>query len=181
VTHQRILRQLAALFCLLAASASSLLAQATYAQARIDIGLVVSDLDRSVAFYENALGMQRAYSFNVDTAFARESGLTAGAPLHAVAMKLTDEEGTPVLKLVRVGAPEAYRPRFIDEQSGIRYLTVFVTALAPVLERLERHQVPVLGRGPVQMSNGESFALVQDPDGVFVELIGPMRAQRAAP
>lgn len=172
--NRRILQQLLAVLCLLAASASSLFAQATYAQSRIDIGLVVSDLERSVAFYEDALGMQRAYSFNVDTAFARESGLTAGAPLHAVAMKLTDEEGAPVLKLVRVGAPEANRPRFIDEQSGIRYLTIFVTALAPVLERLEQHQIPVLGDGPVQMSNGQSFALVQDPDGVFIELIGPM-------
>ncbi len=172
----RILQQVLIILLLLAASAPSLLAQAIYSQGRIDIGLVVSDLEQSVAFYENALGMQRAYSFNVDSAFARRSGLTAGAPLHAVALKLTTDDDAPVLKLVRTGEPDTYRPHFINEQSGVRYLTVFVTALEPVLERLKQHNVPVLGDGPVQLSDGQSFALVQDPDGVFVELIGPMRA-----
>jgi catechol 2,3-dioxygenase-like lactoylglutathione lyase family enzyme len=176
--NQRIL-QLLVVLLLATASAGSLLAQATYSQGRIDIGLVVADLDRSVAFYEQALGMQRAYGFNVDSAFARRGGLTAGPGLNVVAMKLGDYEGAPVLKLVRTGTPMIHRPRVITDQSGVRYLTVFVTAMAPLLERLARHQVPVLGEGPVQMGNGETFALVQDPDGVFIELIGPMHA--AAP
>ena len=176
---QQLLQSALLLLCLLSASAQSLFAQAMYSQGRIDIGLVVSDLDRSVAFYENALGLQRAYSFDVDTAFARESGLTAGAPLHAVAMKLRDEEDAPVLKLVRVGEPAIQKPRFISDRSGVRYLTVFVTELRPLLERLKHHNVPVLGDGPVQLSNGQSFALVQDPDGVFIELIGPMRASNS--
>lgn len=176
MNNRKVLQQSLLLLFLLAVSGQSLLAQATYAQGRIDIGLVVSNLDRALAFYEQALGMQRAYSFDVDTAFARKSGLTAGAPLHAVAMRLTTDDKAPVLKLVRSGDPDTYQPNFINNQSGVRYLTVFVRAVAPIMERLKHHDVAVLGDGPVPLSNGQFLALVQDPDGVFVELIGPMHA-----
>ena len=37
----------------------------SYSASRIDIGLIVSDLDRAASFYEGALGLQRAYSFDV--------------------------------------------------------------------------------------------------------------------
>ena len=56
----------------------------------------------------------------------------------------------------------------------MRYLTINVTDLTPLLERLRQFQVPVLADGPVQMGNGQYLALVQDPDGVFIELIGPI-------
>ncbi len=181
MTNRQILHPMLWVLFLLTASAPSLLAQALYAEGRIDIGLVVADLDQSVAFYENALGLQRAYTIDVDSSFARRAGLTEGAPLHAVAMKLRNEENAPVLKLVRVGAPDTKRARFIHEQAGVRYLTLFVTALEPVLERLKRHRIPVLGEGPVLLPNGQFFALVQDPDGVFVELIGPMQASSGSP
>ena len=149
-------------------------AEISYSASRIDIGLVVSDLDDAVAFYEGALGLQRAYSFDVPAEFAREAGLTSGDPLHAVALKLTGDPDAPVLKLVQTGEPEVNRPEFITDRSGVRYLTVNVAALAPLLERLQERGVVVLGNGPVQMGNGQHLALVQDPDGVFIELIGPM-------
>lgn len=151
----------------------------TYSDARIDLGLIVQDVDRAVAFYEGALGLKRAYGFEVDAGFATEAGLTVGHPLHVIALRLTDAADAPILKLVRTGEPEADRPRFITDRSGVRYLTVNVTALGPLLERLRQHDVPVLASGPVLMGNGQHLALVQDPDGVFIELIGPMEAAEA--
>jgi len=176
---RRSLRSASLLLCLLASSVQILSAQGTFAQSRIDIGLVVSDLERSVSFYQDVLGLQRAYSFDVPTDFARKAGLTAGAPLHAVALRLTDDADAPVLKLVQTGQPTVSRPEFITDQSGVRYLTVNLTALEPVLERLKQHNIRVLGSGPVTMNDRQSLALVQDPDGVFLELIGPMRASPA--
>jgi catechol 2,3-dioxygenase-like lactoylglutathione lyase family enzyme len=167
--------QVAVSLALLAAGlASAAGAQTPYARAHIDVGLVVADLHRSIAFYEQALGMERAYSFDVDGAQARRLGLTDGAPFHAVAFRLVDAVDAPVLKLVRAGTPEVNRPEFIDRQSGLRYLTVFVRALDPVLERLRVHDVPILGESPVQLRPGQYLVLVQDPDGAFIELIGPM-------
>ena len=148
----------------------------SYSDARIDLGLIVRDVDRAVAFYKGALGLKRAYGFEVDADFATEAGLTDGHPLNVVALRLTDAADAPILKLVRTGEPEADRPRFITDRSGVRYLTVNVTALGPLLERLRQHEVPVLANGPVLMGNGQHLALVQDPDGVFIELIGPMEA-----
>lgn len=151
----------------------------TYSHARIDLGLIVQDVDRALTFYEGALGLKRAYGFEVGGDFAKQAGLTEGDPLHVVALRLTDHPDAPILKLVRTGEPAADRPRFITDRSGVRYLTINVTALAPLLERLQMFQVPVLGDGPVRMGNGEYLALAQDPDGVFIELIGPMTAPAA--
>lgn len=178
MTKHRYFRWMPLLLCLILGSAGGVAAQAqgTYSQSRIDIGLVVSDLEKSVAFYQEVLGLQRAYSFDVATDFAREAGLTAGPPLHAVALKLTADRDAPVLKLVQTGTPKVSRPKYITDQSGVRYLTVNLTALGPVLERLKQHNIPVLGNGPVRMNDRQSLALVQDPDGVFLELIGPMQA-----
>ena len=150
-----------------------------YSDARIDIGLVVADLERAIAFYEGALGLRRAYSFEVASEFARDAGLTAGPPLEVVAFKLSDSPDAPVLKLVRTGEPQPYRPAHITDQSGVRYLTIFVTEMGGLLQRLQSNGVPILGKGPVAMSDGQTLALVQDPDGLFIELIGPMGA--AAP
>ncbi len=145
-----------------------------YSHYRIDLGLIVRDVEQSLAFYEGALGLKRAYGFEVGGDFARESGLTAGHPLNVVALRLTDDGDAPILKLVRTGDPAADRPQYITDRSGVRYLTINVTDLAPLLERLRQFQVPVLADGPVRMGNGQYLALVQDPDGVFIELIGPI-------
>ena len=151
----------------------------TYSDSRIDLGLVVRDVEQALAFYEGALGLKRAYGFEVAGDFAREAGLTEGHPLQVVALRLTDAADAPILKLVRTGSPEADRPRFITDRSGVRYLTVNVTALAPLLQRLREHDVPVLANGPVLMGNGQHLALVQDPDGLFIELFGPMESPSA--
>ena len=167
--------------CVLAFSAPVAYGQQPYASPTIDIGLVVSDLDASVAFYEEALGMQQVSTFSVDSTQARQTGLTDGAPFHAVVMKLGEGDGASALKLVRVGEPERSRPAFIDERSGIRYITLQVVALRPMLERLQQHDVAVLGDAPVPLGGESYFALVQDPDGVFIELIGPLDAARTSP
>lgn len=151
----------------------------SYSNARIDVAVIVRDVDAALAFYEGALGLKRAYGFEVGADFATEAGLTDGHALQVVALRLTDAADAPILKLVRTGEPELDRPGFITDRSGVRYLTVNVTALAPLLERLRQHNVPVLANGPVRMGDGQHLALVQDPDGLFIELIGPMEAAAA--
>lgn len=41
------------------------------------------------------------------------------------------------------------------------------------LERLKRAGVPLLGDTPVDLGGGSWLAAVKDPDGNFIELIGP--------
>lgn len=166
------------LACLLVLCSSPASAQLPFSSSNIDIGLVVADLDSSVVFYEKTLGMTRVSTFSVDSTLARKTGLTSGEPFSAVVMKLENTDDAPALKLVSVGTPTRDKHRFIHHQAGVRYLTLQVAELGPILQRLRRHGVPVLGDAPVSLGSGSFFVLVQDPDGVFVELIGPMERIR---
>jgi hypothetical protein len=56
----------------------------------------------------------------------------------------------------------------------MRYVTLHVTSLKPFLQRFKDNKVPLLGETPIPIGGGRHFALVQDPDGIFVELIGPL-------
>jgi catechol-2,3-dioxygenase len=56
----------------------------------------------------------------------------------------------------------------------MQYITLMVKSLAPFLERLEHNKIPLLGETPTPLSETLSFVLIQDPDGNFIELIGPL-------
>lgn len=169
-------RTLAILGLALALSAGASPAQQVYSSPVIDIGLIVTDLDASLDFYQNVLGMKRVGSFSVEGPMAGRLGLTDSVPFQAVMLKLHDAPQAPALKLVTAGKPDRSMPTYIHHQGGIRYVTLHVTALRPLMERLRSRGIPILGEAPVALGNGSMFALVQDPNGVFVELIGPLEA-----
>lgn len=51
-----------------------------------------------------------------------------------------------------------------------------VSDLTPFVERIKARGVTLLGKAPVPLGDsGNHFVLVQDPDGIFIELIGPMK------
>jgi hypothetical protein len=45
--------------------------------------------------------------------------------------------------------------------------------MKPLLERIKKHDVKMLGKTPAMLNETRQFVLVQDPDGTFIELIGP--------
>lgn len=141
----------------------------------ISIGVVVSDLDESVAFYTEAIGMQETGAFQVPGEFASKLGLTDGKTLDVKVLKLEDSPDAPQWKLMSFGdAAKAQRSEHIDGFTGMQYITINVADLAPFIKRLKQHKVKMLGEAPVELPNGKHFVLVQDPDGTFIELIGPM-------
>lgn len=141
----------------------------------ISIGVVVSDLDKSVAFYTEAIGMQQTGGFQVPGEFASKLGLTDGKTLDVTVLRLEDSPDAPQWKLMSFGdAAKAQRSKHIDGFTGMQYITINVADLAPFIKRLKKHEVKMLGEAPVELPNGKHFVLVQDPDGTFIELIGPM-------
>jgi len=50
-----------------------------------------------------------------------------------------------------------------------------VNSLDPVLKRIKKHNVKLLGETPVALGETDHFVLVQDPDGTIIELIGPLK------
>ena len=67
----------------------------------------------------------------------------------------------------------------IDSQLGFRYLTIYVTDTAAAMARLQKAGVKPLAKGPVELpdslAKGMYLTVVRDPDGNFVELIGPKK------
>jgi len=144
----------------------------------ISIGVVVADLDASLEFYTEVVGMTRTGGFNVGTDFAKKSGLTDGTPLDVAVLRLEDSPNAPQWKLMSFGSKAKWAPQqTIADNIGMQYITLNVTDLTPFVQRIKAHGVELLGETPVPLGTdgARSFVLIQDPDGTFIELIGPMK------
>ena len=148
---------------------------AGFASETIHIGVVASDLEASLAFYEGVIGMQRVSAFDLDEAFGEASGLTGGVPVHVEVLQLGTGEGATQWKLMSFGdQPEGQDNAHIQDRVGMQYITILVDDLGPVVDRLRAHEVDLLGETPTPLPDGRHFVLIQDPDETFIELIGPM-------
>jgi catechol 2,3-dioxygenase-like lactoylglutathione lyase family enzyme len=151
-------------------------AQSAFTSKVIGVGVVVSNLEKSLDFYVNGIGMVKAGGFSLNRDFTKRSGLSNGVPFSVTVLKLEDSPDANEWKLMSF-SKKALRPksRFIQDDVGMQYITINVTALRPVMERLKKMKVAFLGSTPTPVPDGsKQFLLVQDPDGTFVELIGPM-------
>ncbi len=147
-----------------------------FASPTISVGVIVSDLDKSLAFYTNVVGMTRVSSFDVDVDFTRRSGLTEGTDLHVEVLKLVDDPEATQWKLMTFGdKAKKQSNRYISSHTGMQYTTINVKNLTPFLERIKKHKVKLLGETPIPLGPDRHFVLIKDPDGTFVELIGPMK------
>jgi catechol 2,3-dioxygenase-like lactoylglutathione lyase family enzyme len=140
----------------------------------IQIGVIVQDLEKSIDFYTNVVGMTKTGGFSIDEAFGKKSGLTGGAPFDVTVLKLKDSPEAAEWKLMSFGKEPAHPPqKYIQDDIGMQYITIFVKSMKPFLERLEKHQVTLLEETPTFLEDGRQFVFFQDPDGNFIELIGP--------
>ncbi len=149
--------------------------QSNFSSKLIGSGVVVSDLESSLDFYIDGIGMIESYSFTIDEDFSKRSGLSNGVPTSVTVLKLEESPEANEWKLMSFGK-KATRPKskFIQDDTGVQYITINVKALKPVMERLKERNIPFLGSTPTPLNENLHFVLVQDPDGIFIELIGPM-------
>ena len=147
-----------------------------FSSSTIGIGVVVSDLDKALDFYTNVIGMVQTGSFDIKEDFSKKSGLANGLPTHVKVLRLGKGEEATQWKLMSFGdKAKSQKDEFIHNRTGMRYITILVKDLTPVLKRIKDRQVKLLGETPVALGRDNHFVLVQDPDGTFVELIGPMK------
>ncbi len=161
--------------CLLAMFSSKSYSQSNFSSPLIGVGVVVSDLQKSLNFYINGIGMVKEGEFSVNSDVARRTGLTGGIPFDVTVLKLENSPVANQWKLMSFGKkPKGKKHKFIQDDFRMRYITITVKSLKPCIERLKMMGVEFLGETPTQLSENSYFLLVQDPDGTFVELIGPM-------
>ena len=119
--------------------------------------------------------MKKTGGFSVDSAGGKRTGLTDGVPVSITVLKLGDSKTATEWKLMSFGKPASHpKQKHLQDDTGMQYITLHVKALKPILERIKANNVKLLGETPFLMSGTTYFTLVQDPDGTFVELIGPM-------
>jgi glyoxylase I family protein len=130
--------------------------QETKGVGRIQVGIVVRDLESMVAFYGGLLGLEWVGDLDIP-----------GGTMKRFAL------GEAGLKLLRLDA----EPRIASPPggpgggaSGLRYVTVVVDDVADVVARCAAagRAVPV---PPFEFSPGLTVAIVEDPEGNWVELI----------
>lgn len=163
--------------CLRSAQAAE--AKSDFVNGTIDLGVVVSNVDKSVKFYTEAIGFKEAQGFAVGADFCADAGLTDKHALSIRVLVLGDDAKATKLKLMEVpGAPNKKSDNaFVPSQLGYRYLTIHVTDGDAALARLKKAGVKPLAKGPVPLPAGlpagNALTVVRDPDGNFVELVGP--------
>ena len=88
-------------------------------------------------------------------------------------LKLENSEQATELKLMSFKKKTSHKnQKYIPDENGIRYITIFVKSMIPVLERVKKHNVKTLGETPTMLDANRQFVLIKDPDGNFVEFIG---------
>jgi catechol 2,3-dioxygenase-like lactoylglutathione lyase family enzyme len=119
----------------------------------IDLGIICGDIQASLHFYQELLGLTSA---GVNPA-------TTGT-MHRLRFGSSD------VKLIDPTKRPGTGPIGIDQQLGFRYLTFVVTNLDEVIQRLEAEHIEFT-RPKTEIRPGTTIAMVKDPDGNIVEFV----------
>ena len=148
-----------------------------FARTTIDLGIVVSDVEKSAQFYKNALGFTEVPGFDVSKEMGGDSSLSDYQAFRVRVLVLGDEASATKIKIMEF--PEAPGKKidnqFIHTSLGYSYLTIFVSDTTAAVERAKKAGVlPV--KEPYQLGGGNFYlTLVKDPDGNIIELVGPKK------
>jgi catechol 2,3-dioxygenase-like lactoylglutathione lyase family enzyme len=145
------------------------------AQAVESVSLVVSDMERSVAFFTDVLTFEKVSDVEVaDAATERLVGVF-GSRLRVVRLRLGEE----ALDLVEYLAPRG-RPLPVDSRSNdgwFQHVAIVVRDMEQAYARLRRHRVEHASSGPQRLpdwnpnAGGIKAFYFKDPDGHALEVI----------
>jgi lactoylglutathione lyase len=148
-----------------------------FSRGAIDFGIVCSDVKKSVAFYKHVVGMKEIEGFDVPASLAADAGLVDNHDLHVHVLVTQESSNATRLKLMQIKeAPgKKVSHEFIHSSLGMSYSTIWVTDIDASLTRAAAGDVKPIAKGPVALPNGMFLAVIRDPDGNLVELVGPKR------
>lgn len=155
--------------------------ETNFASETIDLGMVVSDLDKSLKFYKDALGFEEVPGFKVPGQFAIDTGLANKLELDVHVLVLGKGEKATKLKLMQFKTSPGARVdnTFIHSSYGFRYLTISVKDVNAAVAKAEKAGAKPIAKCPVPLPEGFPAGLAlcnyRDPDGNLVELVGPWK------
>lgn len=134
----------------------------------------VSDMERSVAFYRDVLGMTVISDREVDTPFAETVSGIPGARFRVVYL----EAGGDRLELIKYYSPPGKPLNSRTCDTGSAHLAFFVPDLKKAYQELKAKGVSFRSE-PLRVGGGPNkdrlTVYFTDPDGIALELIGTPR------
>jgi catechol 2,3-dioxygenase-like lactoylglutathione lyase family enzyme len=152
-----------------------------FARKTIDLGVVVSDVEKAAKFYTEAIGFTEVEGFSVPADFCKDAGLTDGKKLDIRVFVLGEGKDATRIKLMQLPGVDSKQSdnSHIHSQLGFSYLTIIVTDTAAALARLKKAGAAPIAKGPVPLPEGFPegvfLTVVRDPDGNLIELVGPKK------
>jgi len=119
----------------------------------VDVGIFVSDIKKSLDFYQRILGLEKTEE--VQTGFGTLHRLRYGTS----DVKLMDPKKVPPAGLIG-----------LEKQLGIRYLTFVIRDLSDLCAVLKQKGVEFT-IPETQIRPGTRIAMVKDPDGNIIEFV----------
>ncbi len=146
-----------------------------FAQTTIDFGIICSDVERSVDYYTQAVGLTELEGFDVPAEFGKDSGLTNEQPFRVHVLVAGEAKTATKVKLMdfKKASGKKADQSFIHSTIGMRYTTFFVNDINAANMRMIAYGSMPQGKGLVEIPDGRFLGLYKDPDGNFVELVGP--------
>jgi catechol 2,3-dioxygenase-like lactoylglutathione lyase family enzyme len=127
------------------------------AKSAIDLGIVITDSERSLAFYRDLLGFEHV----ADTPMP----IAGGGTMHRLNC------GDTLVKLVKLNKdPERDGSGGIPGATGLRYFTMIVSNLEEIVEQCKAADVAI-AVPLTEIRPGVSIAIVEDPDRNWVEFV----------
>jgi glyoxylase I family protein len=131
-------------------------------QTRLQIGLTVSDIQRSRRFYGEVLGLKEEPEMKLPASMGTVGDVRYGFVFGHTTIKFWGKGELPT----KTGAPARY--------TGIRLMTVNVEDTDAVHAELERRGVEIKVK-PHDLMGLARVMFVTDPDGNFIEVASPLR------
>src|SRR5262245_37807383 len=109
------------------------IAQSSFSSKLIGVGVVVADIDKSLDFYINVIGMVKTGGFDLDKSFTKRSGLSNGVPFSVTVLKLADSPDANEWKLMSFKKAATHPvQKHVQDDTGMQYITINVNSLAPI-------------------------------------------------
>ncbi len=127
-----------------------------FTKSAIDLGIVITDSERSLAFYRDTLGFDHA----------ADTPMPGGGTMHRLMC------GDSMIKLVK----HSLDPQSIPAPGGpaggrgYRYFTINCSNVAEMAAACEAAGAPI-PVPPTEIRPGVTIAMVEDPDGNWVEFV----------
>jgi catechol 2,3-dioxygenase-like lactoylglutathione lyase family enzyme len=146
----------------------------------MEIGMVVSDMDRMIDFYVNVLGLKVVGDANAAAGNSTKVGTT---PYGYRIVRLQTPFGERI-KFVFTGTdaphPAPQTPKWVYDRHGLCYLTFIVEGIKDIAKELKEKGVTFLSEDVVEVRPGVFCLNTSDPEGNFIEFVeyGDIKAYR---